>query len=339
LKLKYLSPIFLALCLFNVSAFSQSNTETLIKNLEELVREDKFPEAIAEITKGIKTHPDNAALFKRRAELYYDSGNREAMIPDLLRSVELAPDDREIVLYAVGHLHAYEHYAESLDILNSYIERNEPDAAIFYNRSVSKTGLQDLLGAYEDLSTAIDLSPKHNAYRTEQIAILLKLSGSDDALDKSAKLIRTLEQRLAKAKTRDNLESVKDDLSWTYHMRARIFHSNGDTQAEFADLGKFIQYRPNFYNYQVRAQLYVDHQMYAEAIADLTDAIRVSDHPPIDSLIRRAEVYVLAEKYSEAVKDYEEALRTDGLANRTSVEQRLSEIRQKIKEAGSSPNI
>lgn len=185
-------------------------------------------------------------------------------------------------------------------------------------------GLQDFFGAYEDLDAAIDLDPAKSAYRAEQAGILAKISDSEKAFERFSKLVEMLEEKLAKTKQK---ETLKADLSWVYQMRARLFHAQGDTEAEFNDLAKFIELSPGSYNYQIRAQFYSDHRMYSKAIADLTDAIRLSTYPPIDSLIRRGEVYVLAEKYVEAVGDYEQVLKTDVVVNRKLIEQRLSEIK------------
>jgi hypothetical protein len=91
-----------------------------------------------------------------------------------------------------------------------------------------------------------------------------------------------------------------------------------------------IEHEPTFYSYQIRADNYVDHKMYREAVSDLTEAIRVTRHPPIDSFIRRAEVHVLANNLTEAVKDYEAVLAMEGLQSREIIEQRLAELRKKI---------
>jgi tetratricopeptide (TPR) repeat protein len=323
--MKILPLVLLVFYLIGSSALGQSDVRSLVNNSEELRRQDKMPEAIGELTKAIGIEPANADLYKRRAELYYGTANKAAAVSDLLKSTELAPANREIVSYAVILLHHYELYTASLDILNAYTSKRKADAEIFYWRSVSKMGLHDWFGAYEDLDAAIDLAPAHASYRAEQAGMLTKIGNPDEAFKRFSELIKMLELKLAESKPRTTLSA---DLSLVYLKRARLFHAAGDSEAEFDDLARFIEYDPTFSHYQIRAQIYSDHRMYPKAIADLTEAIRLSNHPPIDSLIRRGEVYVLAENYSEAVRDYEQVLKTDGVVNRKLIEQRLSEIKR-----------
>src|SRR5262249_32873044 len=160
----------------------------------------------------------------------------DGVVVNLEKATILAPDNRQIILEAASLLTYFEKCTDSLNILDGYITRNEPDAEVYYRLSNSKLCLQDPVGAYDDLSTAIDLSRGKGTDRAEQAALLAKLAGSEKAFERFGQLIRLLENKLAKPKTRDEKEDVQKDLSWVYQMRARIHHSQGDTEAEFADL-------------------------------------------------------------------------------------------------------
>src|SRR5688500_4199944 len=106
----------LLLCTFTI--LGQADVEVLIKKSEEFTRQDKFPEAIAALTKAIEMQPDNADLYVRRSEIYYGRNERELLLSDLKKAAALAPNNKQIILYSVGLLAWLEECADSLNILN-----------------------------------------------------------------------------------------------------------------------------------------------------------------------------------------------------------------------------
>ena len=110
-----------------------------------------------------------------------------------------------------------------------------------------------------------------------------------------------------------------------YQTRAGVDHAKADDVAEFADLAKFIEYSPQEFSYRTRGKIYQDHRMYVEAIADYTEAIRLS---PTNSvfLLERGDIYAEAKKYDEAVKDYEQSLKLDPTLKET-VDQRINYVK------------
>lgn len=335
--MKKLSLIMFVFLLCTITALGQTDVEILIKKSEEASRRGKFPEALAALTKAIKMQPDNADLYVRRSVVHQATGNKEGIVHDVKKAAALAPDNKQIVLNAASHLTYFRQCIESLNILNDYIYKDATSADVFNSRSYAKLCLDDLLGAYDDLSTAIELAPDKSAYRAAQAELLPKLGNSEEAFERFAQLIKTLQQKLAKANPKFDNSGLKSDLAWVYQVRARVFHSKGDTQAEFADLAKYVEYDHKFHTFEHRARIYIDHERYQEAIADFTEAIRLANHPPMALLIQRGETYILIEKYAEAANDYEEALKIEGIFNVAFKKQRLFWLKQKMAENGNQP--
>ncbi|MCE1164579.1 MAG: hypothetical protein LWX07_04155 [Bacteroidetes bacterium] len=63
---------------------------------------------------------------------------------------------------------------EALDDFDKAISLNQNDCNIFFQRSLSRTNLGDLEGAYSDLNTAIKLSKEKNETNTEYRNELMK---------------------------------------------------------------------------------------------------------------------------------------------------------------------
>ncbi len=61
--MKYLPLILFAFLLFNISASAQNEIEIYKKNARDLSKQEKYPEAIAEINKAIALEPSNSFLY------------------------------------------------------------------------------------------------------------------------------------------------------------------------------------------------------------------------------------------------------------------------------------
>ena len=316
---------------FSFAAAGQSDVQSLIAASEKFEREDRFPEAIDAITKAIEIQPESADLYNRRGMLYYGTASKEKAVADFKKSAELGPNDERIISNAARLLIHFEHCTDALAILETYISRNVTNPRAFFERAMSKKCLNDVAGAFNDLSSAIELDPANNSYRSAKAAILDDLGDSEKAFEMHGKLIGSVERKLGNVKKPEDAPALKRDLASLYRARAGFLHSRGDTEAEFADLAKMIEHERTFYSYQVRADAYVEHKMLKEAIGDLTEAIRIAKHSPIESLIRRAEVHVLDDNFVEAVNDYEAVLKMEGLQSREIIEQRLADLRSKVK--------
>jgi tetratricopeptide (TPR) repeat protein len=326
--MRYLS---LAILVLNISIFSQTEVERLIKSSEEFSRRDQFAEAAEILTKAIALEPNNARLVFKRAEIFYGTAQKEKAVNDLLRAAELAPDDSDMVIRTTNLLNYFEECSASVRILDRFIAKNSKSPEVYFRRATSRSCIDDPFGASDDFLAAVELAPATLSYRSEYLKHLSALGESKRAVESITKLILLLEKKGADPKLSSLHPGFVSDLSNLYRTRALLFHANGETENEFSDLARFVQLDRTYYNYQTRAHIYVEHQMFSEAIADHTEAIRLTtDHAPIVSLLERAEVYVLAEKYAEAVADYEAALKLEGVSNKALLQKRIEEIRGMI---------
>ena len=307
LKLFPLAYLLLAL---SVSTFAQTDIESFIKKSAEYSQQDKLDEAAGELTKAIAVQPDNADLYLRRADLYRFLDKKEDLAADANKAAALAPDNKQVILTATRLLRNIERCAESLTIINNYIFNRPENDEVLSARSQSNMCLGDWASAYQDTLKASELNPANNRYRSTQAGLLAKLGDSANSFEQFAELIKALETKLAKTANVGQKESLKRDLAEIYRIRAGVNHAKADNTAEFADLVKFIEYSPTEFSYRTRGKIYQDHQMYVEAIADYTEAVRLS---PTNSifLLERGEIYAEAGKDEEALKDYQQSLKLD----------------------------
>jgi tetratricopeptide (TPR) repeat protein len=301
--------LVLLVLMFAGAGFAQTDVETFLKKSNEFEMQNKLVDAIAELGKAIAIQPDNADLYLRRANLYFANNNYEGVAADAGKAVGLNPDNKQVILTAAHYFRNIQQCAQSLNILNAYVFKNPTSDDVIYARSNTKLCLDDLNAAYEDVSAAIKLAPKNNMYRTTQAGMLSRLGDSEKSFEKFAQMIKTLEANLGKAENEGEKQGLRHDLAYVYRLRADTFHSKGDTTAEFADLAKFIEYSPQEFSLRQRAKIYQDHKMYDEAIADYTEAIRISKNNTEIFFLERGDVFMCAEKYDEAIKDYEQTLK------------------------------
>ena len=322
----FITALVLALCHM---AFAQTAVEALIKKSSEFELQNKNAEAAAELTKAIAIQPENGDLYMRRAGVYRFMDKNDSVAADALKAVSLSPDNKFILLTAANYLRNIGKCTESLNILNAYIFKNPASDDLFYARSHSQMCRGDFASAYEDMSKAAELNPQKPLYRTTQASLLARLGDSEQAAAQFKQIIQGLTEKLAQTKNEGEKVAVKRDLGQLYYTRSRVFHSRGDENAEFADLAKYIEYNPEPYIYRLRANIYRQHKLFSEAIADYTEAMRLA---PTDALfvLERGDAFVELGKDDEAIKNYEQALKLDPTMKEI-VEERIAAARSRHK--------
>ncbi len=293
---------------FNVSA--QSEIENLLKKSEEFSRKNQLPEAIAEISKAIALKPDDAILYLQRAELNFGLPDYNLVKQDAKKALELNSEDKRVVLTAARFLRNIRECAESLNVLNVYIYNQSETDDIVYARAHSKMCLGEWIGAYEDMSRALELSPNNSHYRTTQIGLLSKIGDSQLSAEKFEQFLNVLKNNYTKADPKTGREDIGRQISEVYRTRAATFHAKGDEIAEFADLAESVKYYEKDSSYVIRGKIYSEHRMYEKAIEDYNKAIPISQNPHV-LLFERGDLHVFAGKLDEAMKDYDEALKLD----------------------------
>lgn len=313
--------------------FAQTTVEDFLRKSDEYLSENKLAEAIGELTKGIASHPDNADLYLRRADLNFNVPDVEAAERDINQALRLKPDDKPTVLGAARLLRNSRKCNEAKTLLDGFVARQTPSGDVFYTRSHAKMCLGDWFGAYEDMFAASELTPPDaplsNHYRTTLAGMLSKIGESDKALEQLGKLIRFYQEKFMKQGVEQGKFNPDHNLSEVYRIRAGVYHAQRNETAEFDDLAKSIEYNPLDFNYRIRAKIYADHEMYAEAAADYTEALKNTLNPAL-FLFERGEIYVGMKRYDEAIRDFTEAAKKDA-SFKDIAERHIALIKQKSK--------
>ena len=185
------------------------------------------------------------------------------------------------------------------------------DVMILSNRANIRQMLGDFAGAFEDVLQASLLAPDNIRFQTMLASILAKLGNSEKSLEQIDKLIQYLEKLPTHSQVENQIyNSTKLNLSEIYRVRAGIFHVRHDEVNEFADLAKSVEIAPNDVSYRIRAKIYANHDMFAQAVADFTKALEKAKNTGI-LFFERGNIYFELRKYDEALKDYESAAAND----------------------------
>lgn len=331
--MKHLIFGFLFLLGFVSICFAQTTAEAFVKKSDEYASENKLPEAIAEMDKAIALQPENADLYLKRADLNFGVPDYEAVEQDVNQAVRLKPDDKPTILTAAKLLRNSRKCMEAKNLLDGFIAKQTASGDVFYARSHSNMCLGDWFGAYEDMFTASEITPPDaplsNHYRTTLAGMLSKVGESGKALEQLGKLIKFYQERFMKQGVERGKFNPDHTLAEVYRIRAGVYHAQKNETAEFADLAKSIEYNPLDFNYRIRAKIYADHEMFAEAAADYTQALKNTLNPAL-FLFERGEIYFEMNRYDEAVKDFTEAVKKD-VSFKDIAEQRIALIKQKSK--------
>lgn len=323
--MKKLLSIFFAFLSLVIPAFSQNDSN------KPYYAEDKLDADIVEITKAIRLEPNNPQLYLKRANLYRLRRDAEAVSGDVGKAIGISPNDLSIQFTAVYLLYELPGRCEqALAIINTTIANNPKSDEAFEWRFRVKTCLGDLVGALDDINTAISLNPQKSIYKHNQALLQQKLAQTDKALENFNQLIASLEQKLKAAKDANEKENLKRELMMTYFSRSRIFAKNENFDAMFADLNRAVEVHPIHYAYRTRAKAYKWREMYAEAVADLTRALEL-DAEDADLLMNRGDVYFLMRKFPEAIADYGQILKINRGMERLA-ESRIVLAKQKMQE-------
>ena len=308
-----ISFIVLAVFCFAFNSFAQTEVETIIEKANRLLNLDNQPEAaIVEINKAIAIEPQNGRLYAARANFYRFTENNAEVLNDAQKAAQLSPTDRDVLYAGALVLHQTQQENEALKIADQLITLGDVNRFGWSLRIQIKMQLEDFAGAFEDVTTALELFPQENMFRQNQ-AVLLRLTGDPEkAMAIYNAVIASLETKLNKPKYQSQKEQIVRDLTNFLFSRAGYYLSKSNTESAQADLTKAVNYAPTDSNYYRRAKVYRELKMYAEAEADLTKSLEVfKTFDKIQILIERGDIYVYERKYDEALKDYRETLKLD----------------------------
>jgi tetratricopeptide (TPR) repeat protein len=313
--MKKLPFVFLALILvfFVQTSFAQSNVEGFIQKSNDYRNQQKFDEAIAELSKAVAFEPNNVNLYLLRANLYFLKGDANGLLSDVQRVVSLNPTHSRDLITAVVLLFKAEKCSDALNLLDSLITKDAKNAEFFSWRFHVKACLRDELGAFDDITKAVELDPKNTQYRSNQAGLLSRLGNSEKALQLFEQLINSLENQI---RTKDKSEKniLQSELGVTLINRSKIYEKNGDLTAMFTDLTRAVEI-PMTENLSAKALFYFSRalafrkqKMFDKAAADYTEAMKLEPENFV-FLMNRADAYLAAQKYPEAIADYEQLIK------------------------------
>lgn len=220
--------------------------------------------------------PAKATLLLDRAHNYLAAGIESGFQRDLNRALELEPDNDEIV---IGATHLLMERADIqkcdqvVEITTGYISRHSQSDAAYDARSQARVCLGDFVGAFDDISIAIEITPRSfSDHRSNRSGILRKIADPNLALALHQKVIDDLEAKRASEKGLNYKNFWRDYLAVGYIERAFVYKRIGDVKSEISDLSKAVDLIPEWC-LRFRATAYKSYKMYAEALADLSQSI------------------------------------------------------------------
>lgn len=334
--MKIIPLVFLSILIFSVSLFGQSEIESFLTKSNQLRNESKFDEAIVELSKAIAVQSNDANLYIERAILYLSTQNKQNLLADVKKASAISPTDKKI-LYD-GNLIVFKsgQYQESLLLVNALIALGEPDLSTLGLKVSILTHLEDFVGAYEEITKAIEMFPNENGLKHNQANLIRLMGDSEAALKNFSVQIVSLENKLSKIENKEAANRLKWDLSELFFSRAKIYQNKFEIEKMKADLLKAVEWHPIPVNYGRRAGFYTKQKMYDNALTDLTKAIELDSEKDVGLFMRRGDVYYSMNKFSEAIKDYEQVLKQkSGLEQ--FAERRISSAKQKMQENVNQP--
>ena len=335
--MKNLPFCLIAILLFAIPAFAQNDIKTFKDNAGELSLQGKFNEAITEINKAIALQPNDADLILKRAELQRFAENNQAFINDVQKAVLINPSDKKVLYSGALLLHRAGNYEQALKICSELFALGEPDVWAWQLIVRIKTHLEDFVGAFEDVSKAIELFPENAVFRQNQANLIRLMGNSDKAIEMYTSLIAVYEKKLSAEKDENKKERFRYDLSQFLFSRSRVYFENFNKESAQADLIRAVEHLPIARIYYQRARNYIMFKMYAEALSDLNKAIELEkDKAKFTYFIDRGDIYFRMRKYSEAIQDYEQVIKLQDTLKEP-MQRRIVLAKQKVQENSNQP--
>ncbi len=334
--MKKISAIILTFLIGCFSASAQTEVETHLEKSSRFRSEQKFPEAVAEITKAINLQPNNYNLYLERAVLHYAAQNKPELLADVQTAIRLAPANKKTLYEGTLLVFRSGQYQQSSRLINDLLALGAPDLPTLELNISIKTHLEDFAGAHQDLLKAIELYPNENRLKNNLANSLRLIGDSDAALNGFSAQIAAYEIKLNKNEIKEAKDSTERDkltreLAYTLLSRAKIYEGKNEIEKMKLDLIRLIEVQPISHNYVQRANFYMKQKMFGEALADINRAMG-DDSEQAHLIMRRADIHFAMRNYSEALKDCEFVVKAkQGLEH--IAEKRIAQIKLKMQES------
>ena len=185
-------------------------------------------------------------------------------------------------------------YHEAIEILNVLLRHDAKDFDAYFLRGIAKYNLDDLLGADQDFSRAVELNPVYTGAFYYRAITRSRLGNYDDALNDFRQAIE-----------------LRPDLPDPYYSRGVTRLLNQQFEAAIADFDLFIRFeKRHVAAYINRGISYLNLKDTVKAYENFELAIRTNREEP-ESYNRRGALLMAQGRYQEACHDFDIAIECD----------------------------
>ncbi len=295
------------------------------------------PVAIESLSQAIGVTPDDASLFRMRADVYSLQGEYANARADFSTAVRLAPDDADLYNFRGYFLLSQNLTAEAKADFDKAVQLNPKHSAALNNRGLLSLATPDFKAAEADFTRAIEADRKSSDAWNNRGFARMKMDQLDSALTdiqqairlkdnyvnawNNCGLIQMQQQKFEDARTSFSRAVELDpmDARWLSHRRAALIKLNqfADAQKDaqkiewLAGLTELTQRagrdvrNPN--SWITRARHLMRGSQYGAAVQDFTRALVVSPGNP-EALAGRAVAWVETGDFQKAMLDCDESL-------------------------------
>lgn len=185
-------------------------------------------------------------------------------------------------------------YHEAIEILNVLLRHDSNDFDAYFLRGIAKYNLDDLLGADQDFTRAVELNPVYTGAFYYRAITRSRLGNYDDALNDFKQTIE-----------------LRPDLPDPYYSRGVTRLLNQQFEAAIADFDLFIRFeKRHVAAYINRGISYLNLKDTTKAYENFELAIRTNREEP-EAYNRRGGLLMAQERYAEACEDFNRAIECD----------------------------
>lgn len=309
----------------------------LLQKANAAVVAGKYPAGIEAMSQAIGVTPEDARLFRIRADIYALQKENANARADFSTAIRLAPENPDLYNYRGYFLMSMGLGKEALEDFNKAIQLNPKHAASLNNRGLMKLASEDFPGAEADFAKAIEADRKFADAWNNRGFVRMKQKQLDSAMSDIQMAVQlndkyvtawnncgliALEQKkydeAVKAFSRA-VELDPMDARWLNHRRASLIKLNRFAEAQndasriewLAGLAQLTEDASrNARNPKVwlnRGNHLMNGSEYGAAIQDFTRALVVSPGNP-DALAARAKAWIGTGDYQKAMLDCDESI-------------------------------
>jgi len=256
----------------------------------------ELDEKIKELTEKIAVEPEDAELYKNRADIYHKQDNYDNAIVDYTKAIELNPEYAVDAYLSRGLCYNdIEDYDSALNDYTKVIEFNPENEAVYMCRGVCYESLEDYDSALKDYTKVIELNPKkEDAYL---------------CMGNCYSFLELMENYEVTLKNYTKAIEINSEYEEAYLFRGRRYFDLQNYDAALKDYTKTIEINSkNEEAYLERGKCYLIMENDDNALKDYAKAAELNPKNKGAYFFDRGEYYFDLENYEVALKDYTKAI-------------------------------